>query len=268
MMRVNINRVLGVFLMALLWSNAFASAVFETLSGDVRVAAAQGPAAAATRGQRIEPGATVTTGGDGQTLLRFDDGQAVLLNPDSEFKITAFQFNRDRPQTDSVIFDLFKGAMRTVSGLIGARNASVYALRVPQATIGIRGTDFMVAVVNPAYMQVLSGAISAANTAGTVVFSAGATAVVETAVTLATAIPASVLPASVASSFNSMSSVAISATGAAGAGSATGAAAGGLTPAAIGAIAAGVAAAAAITSQSTTTTATGATGTTGTTGTR
>ena len=56
---------------------------------------------------------------------------------------------------------IMKGAMRSVSGLIGARSRNSFALRVPQATIGIRGTDFMVALVNPAYMSVLNGAIAA-----------------------------------------------------------------------------------------------------------
>jgi hypothetical protein len=38
---------------------------------------------------------------------------------------------------------------------------------MPQATIGIRGADFMVVLVNPAYLPVLRGAVGVTNAAGT-----------------------------------------------------------------------------------------------------
>ena len=132
---------------------------------------------------------------------------------------------------------LFKGAMRSVSGLIGTRSRQSFALLAPQATIGIRGTDFMIALVNPAYLSVLQGTIGVTNAAGSAAFSAGATATVASATSLAVAIPAAALPASVATTFGNLSSVAIGAVGA-GAGAASGAAAGGITG---GMIAAGVA---------------------------
>ena len=95
---------------------------------------------------------------------------------------------------------LFKGAMRSVSGLIGSRNRNAFALLAPQATIGIRGTDFMIALVNPAYLSVLQGTIGVSNAAGSAAFSAGATATVASSTALAVAIPAAALPASVAAS--------------------------------------------------------------------
>jgi len=254
---------------------AFASAVFETLRGDVKVVNA-GAVSAPSRGTRIEPGASVLTGSDGQALLRFDDGQAILINPDSEFKITAYQYNRDRPQSDSIVFDLLKGALRSVSGLIGSRNANAYALRVPQATIGIRGTDFMVEIVNPLYMSVLTGSISATNAAGAATFAAGSVGTVASATTLAASISAAALPGTVAASFGSMSSVTISTVAGAGAagggtgsgaGAASGAASGGVSAGVVGAAAAAAAAAAALTSSNDNNT-TGTSGTTGTTGTR
>lgn len=221
-------------------SSGFANGVFENVRGDVR--AAQGAAAPASvvQKQRFVPGTTVTTGPGAQTILRFDDGHTVVLTENSEFRINQYSFDRDRPQSDNIAVQIFKGALRSVSGVIVSRNRQAFALLAPQATIGIRGTDFMIALVNPAYLSVLQGTISAANTAGTAAFSAGATATVTSATTLAAAIPASALPASVASTFGNLSSVAVSAAGAGagGAGAATGAAAGGITA---GMVAAGVA---------------------------
>ncbi len=222
-------------------SLGFANGVFENVRGDVK--AAQGAAAPASvaRNQRFVPGTTILTGPGAQAIMRFDDGHAVVLNENSEFRINQYSFDKDRPQGDNIAVQLFKGALRSVSGLISNRNRQAFALIAPQATIGVRGTDFMIALVNPAYLSVLQGTITAANTAGTAAFSAGATASVASATTLAAAIPASALPASVASTFGNLSSVAVGAAGAGaagGAGAATGAAAGGITA---GMVAAGVA---------------------------
>lgn len=262
---------IGLFLCAS--ASSFAAAVFERVVGDVRASSGQGQAVAMTQGQRIESGATVTTGADGQTTLRFDDGQAVVLNPDSEFKVTDYKFDRDRPQADNVVFELLKGAMRSVSGLIGARSRNSFALRVPQATIGIRGTDFMVALVNPAYLSVLNGAIAATNAAGTVSFAAGSLGTIATSGTLATSITAAGLPASVSASFSQMGSLAVSAAGAgagtgAGAGAATGAAAGGVSLGVVGAVGAALGAAAALSSSSASSSSSTTTTTTTTTTTR
>jgi hypothetical protein len=225
-------------------SLGFANGVFENIRGDVRAAQGTATPASVAKNQRFVPGTTVLTGHGAQAIIRFDDGHAVLLNENSEFRVNQYSFDKDKPQSDNIALQLFKGAMRSVSGLIGTRNRQSFALLAPQATIGIRGTDFMLALVNPAYLSVLQGTIGVTNAAGSAAFAAGATATVASSTTLAVAIPAAALPASVAASFSSMSSVALGAAGAAGAGgaggagAATGAAAGGITA---GMVAAGVA---------------------------
>ncbi len=255
---------------------AMASAVVETVSGSVRSGASAASASPVTTGQRLDSGTTIVTGPNSRVILRFDDGQAMLLNDDTEFRISDYVFSAQEPAKDRFVFDLLRGAARSVTALLTRRNPNAYALRVPQATIGIRGTDFMVALVNPAFMAITIGEISAVNAAGTASFAAGATATVATATTLAVSIAATALPAAVAASFNQMGSIAISATGAAsgsaagagsGAGTAVGAAAGGITLGTVGIIGAAVAAAVAVTSDNSTPQQT-TTGTTGSTGTR
>lgn len=252
-------RTLTFFAWMLFSLSGLAAALVETATGNVRAGATAATAAAVSKDQRIEPGSVVVTGPASLAVLRFDDGQVVALNENSEFRITEYSFAKDNPKQDRSIFDLLKGAMRSVSGLLASRNSQAYAMRIPQGTIGIRGTDYMVALINPAYMSVLNGAIAVSNTAGTVTFAAGATATVASATTLATAIAASALPASVAASFNQLSALTLTP----GAGAATGAAEGGVTLGAIGAAAAVVGIAAAISSSddSTTTTTTTTTST-------
>jgi hypothetical protein len=214
---------------------SFANGVFQSVRGDVRAAVGAGAPASVARNQRVVPGTTVTTGAGAQTIIRFDDGHTVVLSENTEFRVNQYRFDKNQPQSDNIAVQLFKGALRSVSGLIVSRSSNAFALVAPQATIGVRGTDFMIALVNPAYLSVLDGTIGVSNAAGSVGFSAGATATVASSTTLAAAIPASALPASVASTFGNLSSVAISA---AGAGAATGAATGGITA---GMVAAGIA---------------------------
>jgi hypothetical protein len=189
---------------------AFANGVFESVRGDVKAAVGAATPASVAKNQRFIPGTTVLTGPGAQTVMRFDDGHAVVLNENTEFRVNQYSFDKDKPQSDNMAVQLYKGAMRSVSGLIGTRNRQAFAL------------------VNPAYLSVLQGTISATNAVGTATFGAGATATVASATALAVAIPASALPASVASTFGNLSSVAVGAAGA-GAGAASGAAAGGIT---------------------------------------
>ena len=243
---------------------AFASAVIESVAGDVKAGPSASAATAVTMGQRIQAGQTVVTGTKSVVILRFDDGQAVVLNDNSEFRVAAYAFSKDAPAKDRFSFELLRGAMRSVTALLTNRNQKAYALRTSTATIGIRGTDFMVAVVNPTYFSILTGAIEAANTAGAATFAAGSTGFAATAAALPISIAASALPASVAASFSQLSAVTF---GAAGATQAIQAAPGGMSPLGVG-IAAAIGAALALSVAPDDDDALPAAGTSGTTGTQ
>jgi hypothetical protein len=221
---------------------AYANGVVQSMKGDVRAGPVGQPGTAVTQDQRLTPGTAVVTGADAQVILRFDDGQQIVLNQNTEFRIVDFRYEASAPKFDRAVFDLLKGALRMLSGGIAGRNRQQVALRTPQATIGLRGTDFMVALVNPAYISVLEGAVTATNAAGTVALGAGTIGSVATSAALATVIPASALPAAAAAAFSNLSAAAV--VGAAG-GAAAGAAGTAGAAAAPAATAAGVAAAAA-----------------------
>jgi hypothetical protein len=236
-----------VFLAAIaslvLVANGFAAALVQDVKGDVRT----GAAAAVAKGQRILTGATLSTGAGGQATLLFDDGQQVVLNENTQFTITDYRFAKENPQSDRSFFSLARGAARVVSGALAQRSRSAFEFRTATSTIGIRGTDFMVAVVEqPSYLSVLQGEIAATNAAGTATFGAGSFGMISAANVLAVSIAAVALPAAVASAFSSLGAAAVGAGAAAGASSAVGGAAGGIglgAAAAVGAV--GVAAAAA-----------------------
>jgi len=222
---------------------AYANGVVQSMKDDVRAGPVGQTARTVAVDQRLTPGTAVVTGADAQVVLRFEDDQQVVLNQNTEFRIVDFRY--DASDVDRTVFDLVRGALRMASGAIAGRNRQVVALRTPQATIGIRGTDFMVALVNPAYISVLQGAVTATNAAGTVALGAGTFGSVATSAALATAIPASALPAAASTAFSSMSAAAgVAAAGGAAEGAAGTGAAGGAGGVGAAGVAAGAAAAA------------------------
>jgi hypothetical protein len=54
-----------------------------------------------------------------------------------------------KPDGDNASFNLVKGGLRSVTGLLGKRNKEKFAMKTPSATIGIRGTTFIAEWVAP-----------------------------------------------------------------------------------------------------------------------
>jgi len=193
---------------AIAFSAAFATAVqaaatVQSLRGDVRAGKTQ-----LAPNSRVMSGTQITTGAGAQVVLKFDDSQTIVLNENTAFRITDFRYKKEEPRGDRAVFDLLRGALRAISGIVASRNQQAFQLRVPQATIGIRGTDFMVAIVNPAVVAVNTGAVAVTNSGGTAVFGAGSFGSVASSTTLGVAIPASAVPSGASAAFSSMNAVA------------------------------------------------------------
>lgn len=233
-----VRSIFAAFVASLvLTANGFAAALVQDVKGDVRAAEA-----AVAKGQRVLTGATLITGPSSQATLAFDDGQQVVLNENTRFAITDYRFVKANPQSDRSFFNLLSGAARVVTGELAQRSRNAFEFRTPTSTIGIRGTDFIVAIVEqPSYLSVLQGEIAATNAAGTVAFGAGSFGMISTATALAVAIPAIALPAAAASAFSSLGAAAVGA-GAAAAGGVAGSAAGAAGIGTIAAVGGGVAA--------------------------
>lgn len=236
------KKIIVAALLAISAVAAFADqAVLERVSGQVS-ATSGSQAVAATSGTVFKEGTTVSTGSDGSALLRFEDGQAVALHANTTFKIENYRFKSQAAGEDKSVFSLLKGAARVVSGLLGQRNPSAFQMRTPTATVGIRGTDFVVAFENPSAVSVISGNVSLAGGAGSpLTLGAGQLGVVPVAGAAPTLSSLASLPAGMQSAINNLSNLSIPTSGsAAGAQGAGAAAAGGVSGVAIGAIAVGL----------------------------
>src|SRR5690242_20369669 len=83
--------IVGMFLSL----SVLASAVIESVAGDVKAGPSAAAAKTVSQGQRIQAGTTVATGARSAVILRFDDGQAVALNENAEFRVAEYSFAKE-----------------------------------------------------------------------------------------------------------------------------------------------------------------------------
>jgi FecR-like protein len=189
-------------------------------TGHVSVTTANAPAKSASGGMSLDNGATVSTGTNGQAVIKFQDGQVVALQSKSVFQIREYQFNQAAPEKGQSFLALLQGGARIVTALIGNRNREGWKLVLPTATAGIRGTDFFAVVrESNTYFKVNAGSISSTNGGGTAVINTSQNALAENADALTRVISDADLPPGLFSELQGMSltgSLSGPATGAAG----------------------------------------------------
>src|SRR5690554_2466025 len=107
------------------------------------------------KGASVASGDTVITGEDGRIQMRFSDGGLVSLMPNSRFAVEEYS-QPTASSEGSASVNLLKGGMRALSGSIGKKDQDSYKLKTDVATLGIRGTQFVV-VMDGAAMRVHVG---------------------------------------------------------------------------------------------------------------
>ena len=165
------------------------------VSGDVSVAQGKNPAHRVIGNEIIVPDTLVQTGDQSAALLKFEDGQVVTMKANSTFHVREYRYDRAHAEKSSVVFSMFKGGMRFITGQISQRRKQSFKLLTPNATIGIRGTDFLVTMVDSSmYSEVLSGEIVVTNFAGMAAVAAGHAASLATPKSPPVSMPASAIP--------------------------------------------------------------------------
>ncbi len=147
------NRLLRLALpLAALLANTSLSA--QEIAGRVLVAAGDvviqrgAEKISARRGTEARTGDIFQVGDKSNVQIRLTDESIIALNSRSTFRLTEYAFEKREPTLRRAFFDLLKGGMRTVTGLIGRSNRENYAVRTPTATIGIRGTHYALRYCN------------------------------------------------------------------------------------------------------------------------
>ena len=143
--------------------------------GEVSVQGADGASAPVKKGQEIAAGDTVVTE-RGRAQIKFTDGALVSLQPKTSFKIDDYNFAGSEDGSERSFFSLFRGGLRTITGAIGHRNRNAYRVTTPVATIGIRGTEYLVLLDDSGMIVTVGdGSIAVINDAGEVILTNGQT---------------------------------------------------------------------------------------------
>lgn len=128
-------------------------------------------------GSEIFVGDRLFTGVDGFIRLSMIDEAKIDLRCNSEVQIEDYRLLRAGNRS---IIHLIKGSLRKVTGSIGKMTEDIYEMRTPMATVGVRGTDYALRVLQShgcdgsvdvnsdgLFVKVNSGSIDLKNKSGT-----------------------------------------------------------------------------------------------------
>lgn len=90
---------------------------------------------------------TIETDNNSTGEIVFTDNSIVSLRSATELRVDDYAFGKDTPPGKAkYVASLVKGGFRTITGLIPKDNPKNYQVNTPVATIGVRGTDYVVAI--------------------------------------------------------------------------------------------------------------------------
>jgi len=93
---------------------------------------------------RIFEGDRLETEPGAQLYILMDDGAEVHLKEDSVLKVSEYAITAGYDESSSSILDLLRGGLRKLTGSIGASALANYQVQTGLATIGIRGTEYVI----------------------------------------------------------------------------------------------------------------------------
>ena len=115
----------------------------KSVQGKVHLVTATGIARVAHAGDKLLPAERIVSEADGSAGLVLRDGTSMVVGPSSQLEVRQFAFDSTTLE-GNVLVSLLRGSMRMISGLIGKTHPEAVQIDTQTATIGIRGTDFIV----------------------------------------------------------------------------------------------------------------------------
>jgi hypothetical protein len=144
------TRLLVILMMMFQVSSAWALAgTIQNILGSAKIHKKTGQINPAVRNDQLYEGDTIIAENASNVQIRMIDGAVIWLRANSEFKIDTYKSKKNGSDTDESNLKLLTGSMRTVTGLIGKQNPDGYKLSTPNATIGVRGTEYDAVFVSP-----------------------------------------------------------------------------------------------------------------------
>jgi len=128
-------------------SAAELAGIVERMQGSAQIISLGGQKSLQVKSEVLQ-GDQITTASDAEILLRMTDGTVLAIRPNTNLIVSEYHFDNKDSSRDNFLMKLVKGGLRTVTGAIGKKNPQKVRFNTPTATIGIRGTDFEVAVLD------------------------------------------------------------------------------------------------------------------------
>ncbi|MET3918178.1 hypothetical protein ABID97_004960 [Variovorax sp. OAS795] len=115
----------------------------KSVRGSVQLLSAAGTSRNASAGDALAAVDRIVTGPDSSASVVLRDDTTLMIGPSSRLDLKEFHFN-STTQEGGLLVSLLRGSMRMITGLIGKTNPDAIRVETQTATIGIRGTDFIV----------------------------------------------------------------------------------------------------------------------------
>lgn len=115
----------------------------KAVKGDVQLLSATGVARPAVPGDALAAVDRIVTGPASSASVVLRDDTTLVVGPSSRLDLKEFHFN-STTHDGGMLVSLLRGSMRMITGLIGKKNPDAVRVETQTATIGIRGTDFIV----------------------------------------------------------------------------------------------------------------------------
>jgi hypothetical protein len=142
------HAVFAALLLAAAPALAADAGLIKVSKGEVFVERA-GARMAATVGTAVRTSDVIVTGRDGSAGITFTDNSLVSVGPNSIFAIDKYRFDTTT-YAGEFEGNLKQGKLAAVSGKMVKQSPESMKIRTPSAVMGVRGTEFVVQVDEPA----------------------------------------------------------------------------------------------------------------------
>ena len=115
----------------------------KSVRGNVQLLNGSGATRPASPGDPVGAVDRIVTGPDSSASVVLRDDTTLVVGPSSRLDLKEFHFDATTHE-GGMLLSLLRGSMRMITGLIGKTNPDAVRVETQTATIGIRGTDFIV----------------------------------------------------------------------------------------------------------------------------
>lgn len=116
-------------------------------NGDAKIIRS-GSAAAATVGRPVRQNDVVVTGADGSIGVTFTDSTMLSVGPNTEIVVDKYVFDPGANDSSFTV-NMARGTLQFISGEIAKLSPDAVTVNIPNGSIAVRGTRFLVEVDRP-----------------------------------------------------------------------------------------------------------------------